>query len=106
MFRRNSPRNNRPNVDDVIVLITDGEPRGKRNTPELTKQYAQDLKDREILLVAAAVGPQSERKEFKELLEGLATSPDYFLKAQFDKMDAILGTLVAKSCIKPGKSTS
>ena len=105
IFQKKSPLNNRQNVDDVIVLITDGEPRGKRNTPELTKQYAQDLKDREIVLVTAAVGPQSETPKFKQLLRGLATSPDYFFKAQFDEMDAILGKLVAKSCIKPGSCT-
>lgn len=102
IFSKASPKNHRPKIADVIILITDGEPRGKSNTVELTKQYAKDLKDKGVLFVTAAVGPQSEKREFAKLLKGLATAPDYFLKAQFDNMEQILGTLVAKSCIPPG----
>jgi hypothetical protein len=95
--------NHRPEIDDVVVLITDGEPRGKKSTPNDTKQSAQDLKDRDVLLVTAGVGEQSEEKEFEDMLKSLATSPDYFVKAAFDKMGDILDTLIAKSCTKPGK---
>ena len=106
MFKTNSPRNYRPNVDDVIVLITDGEPRGQPNSRQLTKQFAQDLKERKIVLLTAAVGPQSENAKFRELLQELATSPDYFFKAKFDYMETILEKLVWQSCTKPGKGTS
>ena len=95
--------NYRRNIDDVVVLITDGQPRGRRNTLELTKRYATELKERKVLLVTAAIGPKSEQQQFKKILKELATSPEFFLKAQFDNMDQILRTLVAKSCIKPGK---
>jgi hypothetical protein len=40
-----------------VVLITDGEPRGRSNTIELTKKYAKELKDKGVLFVTAAVGP-------------------------------------------------
>ena len=106
MFKTNSPRNYRSNVHDVIVFITDDEPRGQRNIRQLTKQFAQHLKDRKIVLFTAAVGPRSKNAKFRALFKGLATSPNYFLTAKFDNIDAILGTLVAKTCIKPGKGTS
>ena len=102
IFTQESPLNYRRNVDDVIVLLTDGEPRGRGDTLQLTKQNAQDLKNRKITLVAAAVGRKSEERQFQEILKELATSSDYFLNAKFNEMDSILGTLVAKSCIKPG----
>ena len=90
-------------MDDVIVLITDGQPTGKWNTKQLTMDYAQDLKNRNILIVAAGVGRESEKPEFQQVLINLATSKDFFVKAQFDNLDDILDKLVAKSCIKPGR---
>ena len=108
IFTKSSPLNHRPNVDDVIVLITDGEPWGKRNTPQLTQQYAQDLKYRKVLLITAGIGPQSDRKQVKLLLEVLATSSEHFLKAKFDEMYKIdlFGVLVAQSCLVSGKRMS
>ena len=94
-------------MDDVIVLITDGQPYGDylstSGLKETTKKYAQQLKDRKIVLLTAGIGPENEKEEFKLFLEGLATSSDYSFKAMFDTMDDILGKLVKKSCIKPGK---
>jgi uncharacterized protein YegL len=104
IFADENPSNNRPGVDDVVVIITDGEPRGKRDTLEMTKKYASDLKDKGVLVVAAGVGP--DRKNFKHILEELATSPKYVLEADFTQMDGILAKLVASSCIKPSKTIS
>ena len=100
IFTANSPRNNRPDVDDVVIIITDGEPRGKWNSKEVALRYAGLLKDKGVLIVGAAVGPN--RKKFKHILEQLATSKRYTLDADFQNMDAILGKLVESSCIKPG----
>ena len=103
IFSAKNPSNNRPGVDDVVVIITDGEPRGRRNTLQMTKQYANDLKEKGVLVVAAAVGP--DRKNFRHILDELATSTNYVLEADFTQMDGILAKLVASSCIKPGKCT-
>ncbi|CAB3991507.1 Hypothetical predicted protein [Paramuricea clavata] len=103
IFSKDSPKNHRQEIADVVVLITDGKPQGKSNSIALTKQYAKDLKDKGVLLVTAGVGPNSKKTEFKNLLKKLATSPDYFLQAEFDNMKAILNTLVARSCTKPGE---
>ena len=54
IFSGENPSNNRPDVDDVVVTITDGEPRGRSNTLQLTKEYANDLKEKGILIVGAA----------------------------------------------------
>lgn len=101
VFPANNPRNNRPNVDDVIVLITDGAPHGRHNTKDEAIKYAGMLKDKSVLVVGAAVG--SNRNKFKEILKKLATSDKYVLEADFKEMDEILAKLVASSCIKPGQ---
>ena len=82
------------------MLITDGAPHGKSDTKEKAIEYAQDLKDKGVLLVAAGVGPQ--RRRFKHVLIELATSKEYVLEANFKDMDQILERLVASSCIKSG----
>ena len=69
-------------------------------------QYAQDLKDRDVLMVVAGVGRNSEDEQFQKVLIKLATSPDVFFKAQFDHLEDILDKLVSKSCVKPGRSLS
>ena len=102
MFKENSPVNFRRDVGDVILLITDGEPRGKSDTLQLTMQYAKDLKDKNVLIVAAGIGRQSENVEFQKVLINLATSRDFFVKAPFDELD-IVDKLVDMSCIKPGR---
>ena len=103
MFTKTGPANLRPEVGDAVVLITDGEPYGKKNSPELTKQYAKDLKDRNVLIVAVGIGPRSENEKFQNVLLDLATSRDYFVKAQFDKLGYILDMLVVRSCVRAGR---
>ena len=68
MFKKDSPANFRRDVGDMILLITDSEPRGKRDTLQLTKQYAKDLKDKNVLIVGAGIGRQT-------VLINLSTSP-------------------------------
>ena len=100
MFTKTGPENFRTDVNDTILLITDGEPNS--NTMEYTKQYAKELKDKNILIVTTGVGSKSENETFQKVLIELATSQDFFVKAKFDKLDDILETLVARSCVEPG----
>ena len=85
------------------MLITDGEPRGRRDTLDETKRYANMLKVKNVRLITAGVRRQREKPEFIKILMELATSPKYFLKAKFDEMDKILSKLIASTCVKPGK---
>lgn len=103
MFKKTSPANYRPDAEDGIVLITDGEPRGKRNTMQLTKQQAQNLKNENVSIVVVGAGRQSENPRFQRTLMDLATSPDYFVISRFDELDDILDKLVTQSCIKSGR---
>lgn len=103
MFKKTSPLNFRRDVNDVIVLITDGVPRGKRNSSPLAKQYAKDLKNRKVLIVTAGVGRQSENANFQRVLMDLATSPDFFIKASFNQLGGVVDKVVEMSCIKPGR---
>ena len=101
MFKESSPANYRPNVDDVIVLITDGIPNGVRDAEDLTKKHAQELKDRNIVIFTVGVG--SLAKKHEDLLIDLATSSEHFVyKTGFHKLeDLLLDKLVPKSC-RPG----
>ena len=103
MFKKDSPANFRRDVGDVILLITAGEPRGKNKTKQLTMQYANHLKDKNVLIVAAGIGRQSENVKLQNVLINLATSRDFFVKAQFDELDDIVNKLVEMTCIKPGR---
>ena len=102
-FKEENQKNHRSDIDDVVVLITDGEPFGRRDTLNETIRYANMLKKKNVRLITAGVGSKSEKPEFIKILKELATSPKYFLKAKFDEMDKILSKLIASTCVKPGK---
>ena len=84
-------------MEDVILIITDGRPSKLSDT----LKKAQLLKDKDILIVGAAIGPH--RNQFMHQLKEIASGEDYVVKADFDKLDDIIGTLIAKSCVLPGK---
>ena len=102
MFTKTSPENFRTDVNDAILLITDGEPNGNKTTMEHTKQYAKELKDKNIRIVTAGVGRKSENETFQKVLIELGTTKDFYFKATFDKLDDILEKLVKRSCVEPG----
>ena len=100
MFKESSPANYRPNVDDVIVLITDGVPNGLADAENRTMKYAQKLKDRNIVIITVGVG--SLAKRYEHVLIDLATSDDRFVYVTgFHMLEDLLDKLVTKSC-KPG----
>lgn len=92
----NNPDNVRPGIQDVIVLVTDGAPTNKPKS----KINAQKLKDKKILIVGAAIGPK--RDAFFDQLKDLATK-GYAVKADFDKLDDVIDTIISKSCRRAGK---
>lgn len=100
MFKERSPANYRSDVDDVILLITDGVPNGLQNSEKITKQYAQDLKDRNIVIITVGVG--SLAKRYEHVLIDLATSDNHFVYVTgFHMLESLLDKLVTKSC-RPG----
>ena len=98
--------NARPNVADVVMIITDGEPRGpgpQGREEQNAYDNADALKNKAILVDGVAVGPQ--RLAFKTKIERMATSSSNTFDAEFDKLDTIMKNLVDASCqpFKPGK---
>jgi uncharacterized protein YegL len=98
-----SPANNRPDVDDVILIITDGEPYGNvDNIIEETVKNANIAKEKNIKIVAAAVGNEGVRKTFKPTIDRIATSDKLVVEADFNSIDKIRPMLISKTCSKPG----
>ena len=86
----------RPEIQDVVVLVTDGRP---TNFPKANKT-AKLLKDKGILIVGAAIGP--ERHKFMHKLEQLASGEEYVVNATLDKLDDVIGKIINKSCSSSG----
>lgn len=95
IFSSKSPANHRKTVDDVIVIITDGEPYGVSTAIEDTKKYAQKLKSKGITIIGIGVGPAVDK--YWHILQDIA-SPGQAIKAKFSGIRQILGKLVSKSC--------
>ena len=92
-----SPENHRKNADDVIVLITDGEPSGSRAIME-SKRYARILKsERKVLIVGVGVGKIAEPK-LTQILRDISSPGQTLTEANFKEFNKIMGHLVAKSC--------
>lgn len=95
--------NARPQVADVILIMTDGEPTGPYNVKKIAYDTAKALKNKDVLIVGVAIGRYSAR--FKHVIENIATNPEYTFDVQFHHIDNILNRLVDKSCkpFVPGK---
>ena len=106
VFSQVSPLNARPNVADVAILMTDGEPRGRRKNDQLNLalKYSSSLKNKSILIVGIAVGYPSIVKKFYQVILTMATSRSTMFNSEFDDLDKILNQLVDASCtpFKPG----
>ncbi|XP_046839250.1 uncharacterized protein LOC124433514 [Xenia sp. Carnegie-2017] len=100
IFKKNSPLNNRQKIADVVLLITDGEPRGKKEGDELKDayKYSSAMKDKDILIVGVAVGDPIIVKKFKPVIQKMSTSEKTTFDSEFDSLDKILSHLVDASC--------
>ena len=59
-------------------------------------------KDKNIKIVAAAVGNKEMRNKFRSTLQSIASSPELVVEADFASIDQIRPMLVQKTCSKPG----
>lgn len=105
MFPKSSPLNARTNIADVVMILTDGEPRGKRRNDQLNLaiQHSSLMKKRDILIVGIAVGPN--RNQFKNDIVKMSTNSSMVFDAEFDGLDRIIDKVVDASCtpFEPGK---
>ncbi len=106
VFTQKSPKNNRPDKDDVVVIITDGDPWGIDNILEETIKNANLIKEKEIVIVGAAVGSEEMRKKFRPKLDAMATSAAHVVEADYKDINSIRSKLIENTCMKPSKKTS
>lgn len=97
MFPEKSPENNRKNANDVIVLITDGRPKGTKTVVDDTLAYADELKKKGVLIIGVGVGQNIEDPKFWGILQQIA-SPGQAIRVKFDKFRSIKSSLVKSSC--------
>ena len=70
VFSERSPSNHRGDVDDVILLFTDGNPNPTDTQMPLANKYAKILKSRNVTIVGLAAGVPDEVVKFKQISKG------------------------------------
>ncbi|XP_028413280.1 uncharacterized protein LOC114535182 isoform X2 [Dendronephthya gigantea] len=100
VYPKNSPENNRKDADDVIVLITDGSPRGTKTVLEDTLAYADELKKKGVLIIGVGVGQNIDENKFWNILKEIA-SPGQATRVKFNQFQSIKNSLVKRSCELP-----
>mgnify|MGYP002804300846 CR=1 FL=1 len=101
VFPEMNPKNNRPDVPDVVVIITDGNPWGIDNILNITIKKANLIKEKGIEIVGAAVGSKGVRNEFKPKLEKMVTSPEHIVEADYKDINSIRSKLIENTCKSP-----
>ena len=114
-----SPRNYRPNADDVVLIFTDGKPIRRRGEDTFGDKYksnydgeihlandrARSLRDKNVTIIGLAAGKKSALKEFRNLIKAWSTKDKYF-ETHEDKMQKILNgikTVVYSFSVPEGK---
>lgn len=101
-----NPLNHRKDIDDVVLLFTDGEPRARkrkwiREQYEMAGKYSAELMARNVSIVALAVGEEAKKPEFKKNIASWST---YMFTSGFKDLNKVLDKIIKKSCgIKPCK---
>jgi uncharacterized protein YegL len=93
--------NHRSKYNDIILLLTDGEPNGVRNVTQKTIAQAKILKDRGVIIIGLGVGTVNMATL------RMISSPGEAVLATFDNIHTKLERLVAGSCqqVETGPST-
>ena len=111
-----SPGNYRPDVSDVTLIFTDGEPwrRGgedifgdkykssRYGEGLLAKDRAQSLREKYVTVVGLAVGTEFTSSRFRDDIKEWTTEGKYF-ETNKDSLQNIMNELISASCIDPGK---
>ena len=109
MFWRSNPRNDRVNVEDVILLFTDGKPEGTNSEAEIAdaNKYSKKLKnEKNIKIIGVAAGDVSS---YRSNIESWASSPELVFETGLTKLevtknvDKLVGQLKDPLCKETGK---
>ncbi len=90
----------RPEVDDLAIVITDGVSTRDRH---LTSPYAREAKERGIRILAVGIGPDINIEELESIASppGEETEQTVFQVSDFDKLADIVPGLVQETCDTP-----
>jgi hypothetical protein len=99
--------NHRPEIADVILLFTDGEPRASKNyliaeQEQLADDSSEALKSRDVKVIGLAIGKQTVLDRFLPHIEKWS-SPGSVFTTEFSEMNNVLDQLVADTCKPAGK---
>ena len=86
MFLKKSPENDRKNVDDVILLFTDGKPNSQDTSQEFADAdyYSKILKnEKNIRIIVVTAGDISS---YRSSIQGWASSPHLVFETELDKL--------------------
>ncbi len=86
LFSERSPSNHRGDVDDVILLFTDGNPNPTDTQMPLANKYAKILKSRNVTIVGLAAGVPDDVVKFKHNIQRWATSPQLVFEAELNNL--------------------
>ena len=77
MFYQRSPLNHRDDVDDVILLFTDGQPTARAKDLEsllrLVSGNSTELKGKNVTIIGVAAGQKSVRQKFTHFIKNWTT---------------------------------
>ena len=107
-FNVRSPFNVRPEIADVILLFTDGEPRArKRKWVEEQKQLADNCSnslknEKDVKIIGLAVGTPTVVNNFLPYIRRWSSEGSVF-NAKVDELDNVISKLVADTCENAGR---
>ena len=87
MFKEKSPINDRKNVENVILLFTDGKPEANDAEAEIAEadKYSKILKkEKNIKIIGVAAGNVSL---YRSNIQGWASSPDLVFETGVEKLN-------------------
>ncbi len=100
MFIERSPFNHRGNVDDVILLFTDGNPNPEDKQTRKANKYSKILKNRNITITGLAAGVPDEVEKFKHNIKKWATSPQLVFEAELSQLDTVISNKTSESIVR------
>lgn len=85
------------------MIITDGNPWGVADVLNKTMENANQIKEKGIDIVGAAVGSPAMRSMFRDNLIAMSTSEQHVVEADFREIDTIRSKLIQATCMNTGK---
>ena len=84
----------RPNVSDVVVILTDGEARDRKKALE----EAGKLREKGVHIIAIGMGEETTVATFREDLKLMASRSSDVFTANFKKLPYLVKTLTSEIC--------